>query len=87
MSRAPAPRGSGFPSLWREPRRGFLEEMENMMGRFWDEGEDGWLLGRNAPSVDISETDTAVEAKIDLPGVKPEEIDIQRQDIPPCRAT
>ena len=77
MSRTLAPRRIGFPSLWREPRGSFLEEMENMMGRLWDEGEDGWLLGRNAPSVDISETDTAVEAKLDLPGVKPEEIDIQ----------
>ena len=71
------PRRGFLPSLFREPRRGVVEEMENLMGRLWDDGEDGWFAGHNAPSVDIAETDATVEAKVDLPGVKPEEIDIQ----------
>jgi HSP20 family protein len=54
-----------------------LEEMENLMGRLWDESEDGWFVGRNVPSIDVAETDAAMEAKIDLPGVKPDEIEIQ----------
>ena len=70
-------RRSLFPSLRREPRRGMLEEMENLMARLWDEGEEGWFVGRSVPSIDMSETDAAIEAKIDLPGVKPEEIEIQ----------
>jgi HSP20 family protein len=65
------------PSLYREPRRGMLGEMEDLMGRLWDGGQDGWFTGGYVPSLDISETDTTVEAKLDLPGVKPEETEIQ----------
>ena len=54
-----------------------IEEMEKFIGRLWEDGEDGWFIGHNVPSVDISETDAAVEAKVDLPGVDPKEIDIQ----------
>ena len=77
MSSTLTPRRHLLPSLWREPRRGFLEEMENLMGRFWDDGDEGWFGGRSAPSLDVSETDTALEVKVDLPGVKSDEIDIQ----------
>ncbi|MEM8865912.1 MAG: hypothetical protein AAGF31_10255, partial [Planctomycetota bacterium] len=76
MTTAIAPRRRLFPSLWREPRHGMLEEMENLVGRLWDDGEQGWFVGHNVPSADVTETDAAVEAKLDLPGVKPEEIDI-----------
>ena len=72
-----ARRRSLLPSVWREPRRGMLEEMENLIGRLWDEGDDGWAGGRTVPSIDIAETDAAVEAKLDLPGVSPKENDIQ----------
>lgn len=72
-----APRRSLIPSLWREPRRGMLREIEDLMGGLFEEGEDGWFVGRNVPSIDVSETDSAVEAKVDLPGVMPAEIDIQ----------
>ena len=65
-----------IPTLFREPRRGMLEEMENLMGQLWDGGEDGWTFGRHVPSIDVAETDSTIEAKVDLPGVKPDEIDI-----------
>jgi len=51
--------------------------MENMVARLWEDGHDGWFGGRAMSSLDILETDTAIEAKLDLPGVKPKEIDIQ----------
>jgi HSP20 family protein len=54
-----------------------LQDVEDLVGRLWDEGEDGWFVGRTVPSIDVSETDAAVEAKVDLPGMKPDEIDIR----------
>lgn len=71
------PRRNAVPATWGEPRRSMLEEAENLIGRLWEDGEDRWFMGRTVPSVDIAETDTSVEAKVDLPGVKPKEIDIQ----------
>jgi HSP20 family protein len=46
------------------------EEMQDLAERFWGEGEGG-------PSIDLSETDNSVEVKMDLPGIKPGEVDIQ----------
>ena len=70
-------RRRGIPSLMGGPRRSMLEEMENWMGNLWSGGQEGWLTGGAVPALDVSETDSAVEAKMDLPGVKPEEVDIQ----------
>lgn len=68
-------------SPWSEPRRNFLDEMENMVTRLWHDGEDGWFGSRNAPSVDIAETDSDLELKFDLPGVASKEINIQLNGI------
>jgi HSP20 family protein len=52
------------------------EELENMLGQFWDEPGDGWLVGEvNAP-LDLAETDNAFELRIDVPGMKAEDFDI-----------
>lgn len=64
-------------SLRNEPRNNFLDEMENMVARLWHNGEDGWFGSHSMPLVDIAETDSALEMKLDLPGVAPKEIDIQ----------
>ena len=69
-------RKSLTPWSRREPFRTLREEMQDLAGRFWGEEGDGWLLG-GAPSIDLSETDTSVQAALDLPGVKANEIDIQ----------
>jgi HSP20 family protein len=61
----------------RGPASGLLEEVEDLIGRVWEGREDGWSFGYEVPSLDIAETDRTVEAKLDLPGVKPKEIDIQ----------
>ena len=77
MAESLVPRRHVFPSLLREPRRGMLEEVENLMSRLWEGGPDGWFTGAGVPSLDMSETDTSIEAKLDLPGVKPEDVEIQ----------
>jgi HSP20 family protein len=51
--------------------------MEDLVSRFWGDGEEAWPTGRLIPSVDLSETPKALEVRVDLPGVKPKEIDIQ----------
>ena len=60
----------------REPSLDLLNEMD-LLTRFWGDEEEGWFGGALTPSVDLSETEDAVEVRMDLPGVKPKEIDIQ----------
>ena len=67
-----SPRG-----LFSPLAHGLREEMEELTSRFWGTEGDGWPVGRLTPSVDIVESEGALEARVDLPGVKPEEIDIQ----------
>lgn len=74
----------------REPRRrrwlapaplaALQEEIgELATGLLADVGEM-WPLSRMAPSLDLSETDGAIEVRMDLPGAKAEEIDIHLTD-------
>lgn len=51
-------------------------EFDEVMSNFWPEGEFALTRGAN-PLMDISETDGMVEVKVDLPGVKPEEIKVE----------
>ena len=51
------------------------DEMEGLMTRAF--GGEQWPFGRVAPSLDVAETDGAVEVRLDVPGVEPKEIDIQ----------
>jgi HSP20 family protein len=39
--------------------------------------EDLWPFGRLSPSLDLSETEQAVEVRMDIPGVRANEVDIQ----------
>ena len=70
-------RPGGLASLWsRDPFTALRDEMNDLRSRFLGEDE-GWLAGTFAPSLDLVETDTTVEVRMDLPGVKPKDIDIQ----------
>jgi HSP20 family protein len=70
-----APRRRGLSRT--EPRTGFFEEIEDAMSRMWDQGAGGWTFGASVPSLDVSETEKAVEVKLDVPGVTAKEIDIK----------
>lgn len=52
-------------------------EFENLMGKFW--GEDGgWLMPEGfVPKTDVVETEKQFEVTVDLPGLKPEEVDVE----------
>jgi HSP20 family protein len=54
------------------------EEMENLVERFWG-GDGGWLTVREGslPMVDIVETEKQFEVTVDLPGLKPEEVNVE----------
>jgi HSP20 family protein len=53
------------------------EEIEDLADRFW--GEEGWLARRPSfyPTVDLVETENQFEVMVDLPGLKPEEVDVE----------
>jgi HSP20 family protein len=71
-------RPGGLSSLWRrDPFAMLRQEMDELRSRFWGGDEDDWFAGAMTPSVDMSETDNAVEVRMDLPGVKSDDIDIQ----------
>ena len=59
------------------PRAGFLDEIEDAVSRMWETGFDGLTLNAAVPSLDVSETDKAVEVKLDVPGMTAKDIDIQ----------
>ncbi len=77
--KAIVPRGqTRLPSLWaREPFAALREEMNDLRNRFFGEGNGGWMVEALSPALDLSETDTALEVRIDLPGITAKDIDIQ----------
>jgi HSP20 family protein len=77
MSRALAHRRHNGLAHWqRDPWNALREEMSDLRSRFLGD-EDGGFNAPNLPSVDLSETDNAIEVRMDVPGVKAKDIDIQ----------
>ncbi len=71
-------RPSRLPSLWsRDPFTALREEMSDLRARLMGEEDEGWFSGAIVPALDLSETDTAVEVRVDLPGMTAKDIDIQ----------
>ena len=68
--------GSLASLLRRDPLAMFRDEM-NELRRMWGDEDESWFSGALAPPIDLSETDTAVEVRADLPGFKAKDIDIQ----------
>lgn len=78
MATALTPRRSNgiAPILGRDPWSLLRNEMNDLRSRLFGDDE-GWLAGGNLPSVDLSETENAIEVRMDVPGVKAKDIDIQ----------
>ena len=71
-------RPGALSSLWRrDPFTALREEMNDLRARMWGDEDEGWFAGAMTPSLDVTETDTTVEVRVDLPGVKPKDIDVQ----------
>lgn len=58
-----------------EPFASFRKEMDDVFSRFGFEPEN-WPSLENVPALDLSETEAAIEVKMDVPGLKPEDIEI-----------
>jgi HSP20 family protein len=62
-------------------RRGSLEsireEMQDLLSRTFGEEGDVWSADRIAPSLDLAESDNALEVRMDIPGMEAKDIDIQ----------
>ncbi|MCC7424774.1 MAG: Hsp20/alpha crystallin family protein [Planctomycetaceae bacterium] len=64
------------PASGRDLFQSLRDEMEDLFGRFLtDGGADGVQMIR--PSLDLSETDSNVQIRVDVPGMKAEDIDIE----------
>jgi HSP20 family protein len=71
-------RPSRLPSLWRrDPFTALQEEMNDLRARLLGDGGEGWFAGAMVPALDMSETDTAIDVRMDLPGITVKDIDIQ----------
>lgn len=62
--------------LGGDPFASFRKEMDDVLSRFGFEPEN-WPSLEHVPALDLSETEASVEVKMDVPGFKPEEIEIQ----------
>lgn len=63
--------------LSRDPFVDLRNEMDELMGRYVQDWNGGALSEMTLPSTDISETDEAIEVKMDIPGLTADEIDIE----------
>lgn len=62
----------------RDPFRSLQQQMDDLMSSFsreWDGGN--WTPTDFHPSIDVAETDDAIDIRIDLPGIKPEDVDVE----------
>jgi len=77
MSTLTKSRNGGLRSWFGSDRfSSFRKEMDDVLTRFGFEPSSGLTL-EVVPALDLSETESDVEVKMDVPGFKPEEIDIQ----------
>jgi len=74
----PARTSRGLTSWFeQDPFRALREEMDDMLTRFSTDWDGSWPTRERIPAIDLSETDTDVQVRMDLPGVKADEIDIE----------
>lgn len=72
-------RGSrGLPSLFAaHPFRTLSHEIDDLISRFSEGWEGDWSVDQRMPSLDLTESNGALEVKMDIPGMSPEDIDVQ----------
>ncbi len=71
-------RGSrGLPSLFgAHPFGALSREIDELLGRFGEGWESEWPVAQRMLSLDLTESNGSLEVKMDIPGMKPEEIEI-----------
>ena len=81
MSRSIA-RNERNHSRWQDasPFVALRHDVDNLFDQFFGKRLGEAVSGTTAPRVDMSETSESIEVKTDLPGVKPEEVEIELND-------
>ena len=68
----------GLSPVFGSPFRSLRSEMDELLGQITQGFQpDGSVAGPQLPCVDLAETSNTLELTMDLPGLKPEEIDIK----------
>ncbi|MGE5192422.1 MAG: Hsp20/alpha crystallin family protein [Deltaproteobacteria bacterium] len=78
MTTAITPQTSGKPHSLMTPFRALRDEFDELFNRLssdWDGGK--WLTKEFSPACDLSETADAFQIRMDVPGIKPEDITVQ----------
>lgn len=52
-------------------------EFDDLINRFGETWGDEWPLAERVPSLDLTESNGTLEAKLDVPGMSPDEIEIE----------
>lgn len=65
------------PLFSRDPFANLQQEMDDLLSRFKLDWNGDGPLAVVSPSVDLSETDDSLQLRMDVPGIKADEIDIQ----------
>lgn len=52
-------------------------EIDDLINRFGESWSDEWPLAERVPSLDLTESNGTLEAKLDVPGMSADEIDIE----------
>ncbi|HMO86267.1 MAG TPA: Hsp20/alpha crystallin family protein [Lacipirellulaceae bacterium] len=60
-----------------DPFQSLRDEVETLWSYVTGERGNGWMTAAAAPPMDVKETPEAVEVRLDLPGFKPEDINVQ----------
>jgi len=61
----------------RGPLESIREEMQDLLSRTFGEEPDLWSVDRMTPSLDLAESDNALEVRVDIPGMEAKDIEIQ----------
>ena len=61
--------------LGRDPFASLREEFDDVLTRF--AGDGGWMTEAVRPAMDLAESDGQFELSLDLPGVKPADVDVE----------
>jgi HSP20 family protein len=76
MSTAIATREPRTLRAW-EPLQAIRDEFEGAISNLMGDRVSGWLTPLSAPPLDLSETATHAQVRMDLPGFKADEINVQ----------
>jgi HSP20 family protein len=65
------------PFFSRDPFRALQDEMDDLIGQFETEWNGDLPSRVTAPSLDLSETDDSLQVRMDMPGIKADDVNIE----------